>query len=124
MKLFDQTIGFLGRSLDLRTLRHKIVSANVANSETPNYQSVDFSFQKVLERSIQNASTLQLKKTHSAHLTGDFESTPDLEFSKEGVNIDQEMANLAENNLMFQAGVQALLKKLEALKTTISEGGK
>jgi len=124
MKLFDQTIGFLGRSLDLRTSRHKIVSTNVANSETPNYQSADFPFQKVLEHSIHQASTVQLKRTHPAHLSSDFESTPELEFSKEGVNIDHEMANLAENNLMFQAGVQALLKKLEALKAAISEGGK
>jgi len=124
MKLFDQTIGFLSRSLDLRTSRHKIVSTNVANSETPNYQSVDFPFQKVLERSIHQTSTIQLKRTHPTHLSVDFESTPELEFSKEGVNIDHEMANLAENNLMFQAGVQALLKKLEALKATISEGGK
>ena len=40
----------------------------------------------------------------------------------EGVSIDQEMAKLAENNLMFQAGVQSLVKKIEALKMTISEG--
>jgi flagellar basal body rod protein FlgB len=32
------------------------------------------------------------------------------------------MAKLAENNLMFQAGVQSLVKKIEALKMTISEG--
>jgi flagellar basal-body rod protein FlgB len=124
MKLFDQTIGFLQRSLDLRTARHKIVSTNIANSETPNYQSMDIPFQKVLERSVHHDSTLQLKKTHSSHLSEGFENTIEVEFSKGGVNIDQEMANLAENNLMFQAGVQALVKKLEALKATISEGGK
>jgi len=38
-----------------------------------------------------------------------------------GVNIDQEMVKLAENNLRFLAEVQALLKKFEALKFTISE---
>jgi flagellar basal body rod protein FlgB len=37
------------------------------------------------------------------------------------VNIDQEMGKLAENNVMFQAGIQALLKKFEAIKITISE---
>jgi flagellar basal-body rod protein FlgB len=53
-----------------------------------------------------------------------FETPVEVESSTDGVNIDQEMAKLAENNLMFQAGVQALVKKLEALKTTITEGGK
>jgi flagellar basal body rod protein FlgB len=38
-----------------------------------------------------------------------------------GVDIDQQMSRLAENNLMFQAGVQALIKKFEALKVGISE---
>ncbi|MGQ9646114.1 MAG: flagellar basal body rod protein FlgB [Thermodesulfobacteriota bacterium] len=124
MRLFDQTIGLISRSLDLRAARHKIVSTNVANSETPNYQPVDFPFQKVLERSMQEPSAVQLKRTHPAHLFESFETSLDLEYSKEGVNIDQEMANLAENNLMFQAGVQGLLKKLEALKAAILEGGK
>ncbi|MBE0461796.1 MAG: flagellar basal body rod protein FlgB, partial [Candidatus Aminicenantes bacterium] len=98
-QLFDQTIGFLSRSLDLSASRHKIVSTNVANAETPNYKSMVFSFQKALERSIHQASPVQLKRTHPTHLSGDFESAPELEFSREGVNIDQEMANLAENNL-------------------------
>jgi len=31
---------------------------------------------------------------------------------------------LAENNLMFQAGVQALVKKFEAFRMAISEGGR
>jgi flagellar basal body rod protein FlgB len=38
-----------------------------------------------------------------------------------GVDIDQQMGKLAENNLMFQAGVQVLIKKFEVLKNTISQ---
>ncbi len=38
-----------------------------------------------------------------------------------GVNIDEQMAKLAENNLNFQAGIQALIKKFEALKIAMSE---
>jgi hypothetical protein len=32
-KLFDQTFGFIGRSLDVRTLNNKVLSSNIANSE-------------------------------------------------------------------------------------------
>jgi flagellar basal body rod protein FlgB len=42
--------------------------------------------------------------------------------NSDGVSIDREMAKLAENNLMFQAGIQSLMKKFEALKVTITEG--
>ncbi len=45
-----------------------------------------------------------------------------LQPTDEEAQIEKEMAKLATNNLMFQAEVQALLKKLEALKLTISEG--
>jgi flagellar basal body rod protein FlgB len=37
------------------------------------------------------------------------------------VDVDQQMAKLAENNLMFQAGIQSLIKKFEALKVSVTE---
>ena len=40
------------------------------------------------------------------------------------VDIDKEMTKLAENNLMYKTGVEALLRKLAALKHAIIEGGK
>ena len=99
-----------------------IVAGNVANAETPNYQAKDIPFQRILEGSLHSDSSLQLINTHPAHFPIFQEASAPVETSGDGVNLDQEMANLAENNLMFQAGVQSLGKKLEALKMTISEG--
>lgn len=124
MKLFDRTISLLSRSLDLRTSGQRVLASNIANAETPNFHSKSIPFQKILERSVDHASNIQLIKTHPDHLSEDIERTLEVESSMEGVNIDQEMAKLAENNLMFQAGIQALVKKLESLKTTILEGGR
>ncbi|MBP1718019.1 MAG: flagellar basal-body rod protein FlgB [Deltaproteobacteria bacterium] len=127
-KLFDQTIGTLNRSLDVRTARHRVLSSNVANAETPNYAPKDLPFQKILERSVESSSVIPLSKTHPRHfpdpitLTSDWSAEVEQQPGGEGVNIDEEMAKLAENNLMFQAGVQSLVKKIEALKMTISEG--
>ena len=117
-------MGFLQNSLDVRTSRHKVLSGNVANAETPNYQAKDIPFQRILEGSLHSDSSLQLINTHPAHFPIFQEASTPVETSGDGVNLDQEMANLAENNLLFQAGIQALMKKLEALKTTIIEGGK
>ena len=127
-KLFDQTMGTLNRSLDVRTARHRVLSSNVANAETPNYAPKDLPFQKILERATENSSAIPLRKTHPQHfpepgiLTSEWSAEVESQAGGEGVNIDQEMAKLAENNLMFQAGVQSLVKKIEALKMTISEG--
>ena len=120
-KLFDQTLGLLERSLDLRTPRQRILSSNIANSETPGYEAKDISFEKALERSMNEYSLVPLKRTHTNHLPEDMITEIMVETVPGGVNIDQEMAKLAENNLRFQAEVQALLKKFEALRTTITE---
>lgn len=120
-RLFDQTIGILERSMDIRTPRHRVLSSNIANSETPDYEAKDIPFQKLLERSMNEYSIHSLKKTHPKHLPEGMFSEIEAEIVPGGVNIDQEMVKLAENNLQFLAEVQALLKKFEALKFTISE---
>jgi len=127
-KLFDQTMAVVQRSMDLRTARHKVLSSNIANVETPDYVSRDLPFQKIFERTLDNAPGLAMKKTHPRHLPS-MEDPPYRDFSAEveedpgpgSVNIDEQMAKLAENNLMFQAGVHVLIKKFEALKTALSE---
>jgi flagellar basal-body rod protein FlgB len=120
-KLFDQTTGLLERSLDIRTPRQRILSSNIANSETPGYEAKDIPFEKILERSMNQYSLVPLKRTHTNHLPESMDTEIMAETVPGGVNIDQEMAKLAENNMRFQAEVQALLKKFEALRTTISE---
>ncbi|MGD0623610.1 MAG: flagellar basal body rod protein FlgB [Thermodesulfobacteriota bacterium] len=122
-KLFDHTIGVLERSLDIRTPRHRVLSSNIANSETPDYEAKDIPFQRILERSMNQYSIYPLKRTHPKHLPEEMITDLEVETVPGGVNIDQEMTKLAENNLRFQAEVQALLKKFEALKFTISETG-
>lgn len=123
-RLFDRTIHLIQKSLDLRTIRHKVLSENIANSATPNFQPKDLSFQKILTRSIDQSSHLSLWRTHEGHLPGGLEGGIEIETGKGGVKIEEEMAKLAENNLTFQTGIQALSKKLEALKMAISEGGR
>ena len=125
-KLFDKTMGLVQRSLDIRSARHQVISGNVANVETPDYLSKDLPFQKVFERSLEGPSVLPLKRTHPRHLpTLEAERTDfsqDIEMAPApGVDIDQQMAKLAENNLMFQAGIQSLIKKFEALKVSVTE---
>ena len=123
-KLFDRTIDLLQRSLDLRTSRHQVLSHNIANSSTPGYSPKEVPFQKILERSVGQSSMFRLVRTHPGHLSGGDEPGAEIETLAREVSMDEEMAKLAENNLKYQAGVQALIKKLEALRITLIEGGK
>ncbi len=122
-KLFDRTNEVLQRSMDIRTSRHRVLSSNVANSETPDFHSQDIPFEKIVERSIEAQSVIALRRTHENHFPGGLQFEIEVETGSEPVNIDKEMAKLAENNLRFNADVQALIKKLEGLRYAI-EGGK
>jgi len=121
--LLDRTVGLLKRSLDIRTLRQQVLARNISNATTPDYRPADVPFQRILNASL-DSSGLPLRVTHSGHLPGGYGAGLTVEASREEMSLDEEMAKLAENNLMYQAGVQALVKKLEALKITLIEGGK
>ncbi len=72
----------------------------------------------------------RLATTDPRHFpTGIEEENPVIEVSTErgtpnSVDLDRQMAELAANNLQYQAAVSALIKKFEGLMTAITEGGK
>jgi len=123
-KLFNRTFSLIERSLDVRTLNHRVLSGNIANAETPDYLAREVPFEKVLEKSMDASQGIGLKRTHARHLPEDLDEDPGVEMTTEAVDIDKEMAKLAENNIMFQAGVQTLVKKFEGLKFTILDIGR
>lgn len=123
-KLFDQTTSFIQRALDLLTIRQKMISNNISNSESSNYVGKEIPFQKILSHSISELSSVPLQKTNAYHLEAEIETAITSQPLAEGIDLDHEMAKLAENQLLFQSAVQALLKKLEALRLAIQEGGK
>jgi flagellar basal-body rod protein FlgB len=129
--LFDRAMHFLEQSLTLRSERQGLLTGNIANSETPNYSSKDLPFQRIMRQKLGDPSSVPLQKTHPQHFPepgsapGKESGLPwSVETESSGVNIDQEMSKLAENNLQYQSAVQALTKKLETIKYVISEGGR
>jgi len=118
-KLFDQTMGTLSRSLDVRTARHQVLSSNVANAETPNYAPKDLPFQKILERATESSSAIPLRKTHPQHfpepvtLTSEWSAEVESQPGGEGVNIDQEMAKLAEENGLSDQYIMPTMEEVD-----------
>ncbi|MDH4099256.1 MAG: flagellar basal body rod protein FlgB [Nitrospirota bacterium] len=128
--LFGGTIGLLGKSMDIRSQRHAVLSSNIANAETPGYKSKDISFENELSKAM-GVSTGDMKKTHPNHLSGDTESMMTAQTSdSEGtlrnddndVSVDEEMSKLAQNTLQYNTSAQILAKKFAGLKYAISEG--
>ena len=104
------------KSLDFRTSRHDLLASNVANKDTPGYQAEDLVFRASLEKALQAEQPGPLKQTDSRHFDG--RNTPPLneveaqrilsaspypDFDGNTVDLDREMAKIAENQLMYNA---------------------
>ena len=123
--LFGKTIEMLSTILDFRSERHKVIASNIANIDTPNYRPKDIVFKEELKALIGNGTGITMAKSREKHLSerpisGD---KADYEVIDSGgkVNLDSEMAKLAENHLMHNLTVELLARKFRGLNTVLRE---
>lgn len=133
--MFDSTVNLLGNSLDLRAQRHKLLSSNIANQETPGYRAVDINFEQEMKKAEGSLPSAQhLAATNAGHISAGGPSAlvpavvdrvTDLEgYDRNSVGIEAEMARLSENTIMYKASAQLLKHKFNMLMTAIKEGGR
>jgi flagellar basal-body rod protein FlgB len=133
-KLFNTTIDLLGKSIDMRARNHNHLSANVANAETPGYTPQRLSFEGELKEALQDKKKgVSVEPPHPRHIPikgntaqldavqGRVVETPAITMGRDGnrVELENEMAQMAENQIMYNASIQILAKKFEGLKSAI-----
>ena len=134
--LFQGTINAAAKALDLRSRRHEIIISNLANADTPGYKAFDLLVEESLANSKHPQEKTAMVRTHPGHLPSAplnrqqpnpkiVESPEPNNLRGDGntVDMDKEMANLAENQLMYRAAAQIISKKFIGLKNII-KGGK
>jgi len=122
------TIKHYSKLLDLSSLKNKLTAANIANAETPGYKRRTLDFDSELKKSMEKPG-LRPTQTHPRHIPiGESDQRPPKikvirsSTNSTGVNsvdIDREMAELAQNQITFQFGSKMLEKKFNALKDVI-----
>jgi flagellar basal-body rod protein FlgB len=119
--LFDKTVNLLSNMLDYRNKRHQVVVSNIANIDTPGYKPSDLSFKNEFDK----AGQLAMATTNARHMPPPRNSGEavqyELQTSDEEAKVDTEMANLAENNLMYNTTVEMLARKFRGLNTVLKE---
>jgi flagellar basal-body rod protein FlgB len=117
--LFDKTINLLSGMLDYRSTRHKVIVSNIANIDTEGFKPSDISFKQILEKT----NSVQMSTTDPGHIGGKVKEINPVEIttSDEKVNLDKEMANLAENQLMYNMTVDMLSRKFKGINTVLKE---
>lgn len=129
----DSTITLLGRSLNVSLARQNALASNVANLDTPGFTPKDVNFADAL-RSAESRDSLELAKTSNAHVaSGKNAAGRDVELVERAdtaagpdgntVDLDAQMARVAENAIFYQSNTRAISKKLQLLKYVVSDGG-
>jgi flagellar basal-body rod protein FlgB len=125
-------LSVLEKGLDASSLRQRVISNNVANVDTPNFKRSDVDFQSVLGAVIgenaENGADLPLKVTDPQHLTGTTNNAQKAIVTDQNsiyrndgnnVDIDREMANVAENGLYYNSVTQTITSQLGLLRMAI-----
>lgn len=131
MNIDDKTMQALAASLKYRQLRQELIASNIANAETPGYKAKKIDFEEALARALDTDDEMNMKTTDSKHFNvgnGGFKNLqPEIVEIDDGivsqdgntVDRDKQLAEMAENKIMYDASVQLLNKKLGLLKYAI-----
>lgn len=131
--IFGTTVELLGKTLDLRAKRHELISANLANVDTPGYTPNDLSFEAELRGALKkggaapatapNPRHIPLRREYSGidQVRGEVVEIPSKNAGPDGngVEVEGEMGRMAENQIMYNTSVQLLSKKFEMMKQAI-----
>lgn len=124
-------------ALNQRLERQHVINSNVANAETPGYRAIGYDFEEQLQAlSPGDDENVPMKATDPRHyINGMAEADgtinpevyvrPTESVGQDGntVDVDQEMAAMAENQILYNATVELINKKLGTLKYAIQNGG-
>lgn len=132
----DNAFRFNQQAVSLRAQRQEVLSANIANADTPGYKARDFDFNAALRNamgtsSVQRLPNTELNLTASAHIPAKavaFGEAPLLyrtpyQPSLDGntVDMDAERVAFADNTLRYQGSVTLLSQRIRGMLTALQQ---
>lgn len=115
MTIHSSQFQLLSKAMEFAQQNHRVISSNLANVNTPNYQARELSFDKFLQSMDGNTSSADDPKIYGTRLVEGLLARTD----GNNVDLDREIANLKQNDLMFQTLAQLIGSKLDLMKTAI-----
>lgn len=117
--LFDETSDLLTEMVRTASLRHQVLARNIANIDTPGYRPMDVRFEETLRLASEGGqpSATVVRATVTADQTGGVGR-----YDGNAVDLDRQMAKMAENALWHNALIQILNSRMSVLRTAIRGG--
>ncbi len=124
-------------SLNQRLVRQKVITANVANAETPGFRALGYDFEEQLQAASGTDDPFPMKATNPKHFRDDLTQAdgtiepdvyvrPQESITEDGntVDVDKEMAELAQNQILYRSAVELINKKIGLVRYAITSGGR
>ncbi|SMB82522.1 flagellar basal-body rod protein FlgB [Desulfonispora thiosulfatigenes DSM 11270] len=129
----NRTLLFLEKGLQGSMVKQKAVAQNMANFNTPGYNSAKVNFKEQLQSALGSSKKIALAATKEGHITNraplnkinpQIVKMTNTQINTDGnnVDIDQEMAQMAENLIYQNTAINQLNSRIGILKNVISEG--
>jgi flagellar basal-body rod protein FlgB len=131
----DTFVNFHQQALNIREKRQNILAANIANSDTPNYQARDIDFNAELIKVLNNQSNINhfnLNTTACNHIQGAVSPKPNqnvlyripYQASADGntVEMDQERTAFIDNSIHYQSNLTFLSEQFKNVMSVLQKG--
>ena len=128
---FDKAFGIHQYTIGARAARAEVLSANIANADTPGYKAKDLDFSAALQQaqsgiesgfSLATSNERHIASTLSSGLTSNVKyRNPDQPDTGDGnsVDVQQERSAFLENGLEYQASLEFLNSRISGLLKAI-----
>ena len=128
---FDKAFGIHQYTIGARAARAEVLSANIANADTPGYKAKDLDFSAALQQaqsgiqsgfSLATSNERHISSTISSGLTSSIKyRNPDQPDTGDGnsVDVQQERSAFLENGLEYQASLEFLNSRISGLLKAI-----
>lgn len=113
----------LERLIHAANFRHRVLTSNIANIDTPGYKARDVNFGDLLNDEIVVLATTAPRHIKSGSgITGAREvASHDVQSwnDKNNVELDTEVAKMTENGLLYEAAVKLFATKVKIFKNAV-----
>lgn len=132
--IYSRSMNIMHRGLDAASQRQTVISNNLANVDTPGFKKSVVTFEDELIKALNTNGQIAGYVTNGKHIPIGRKSIADVQprtlMQKEtslrndgnNVDVDEEMAKLAMNSIMYNVLTQQVAGEFSKLKSVIKEG--
>jgi flagellar basal-body rod protein FlgB len=121
----DKSFGILHKIVQAANMRQKVIASNIANADTPGYKAKDVKFGSFIEKELKllTSDPKHISVENGKKVSGNMivEENPSWG-DRNNVELNVEVAKMAENSLVHDAAVRILSAKIKMYRSAIKGG--